>query len=398
VDGTLPDGYVVWTTPTSESDTPLTTNSFTVQFNQPMQADGNGGAVNIIGAYEMVSDSGESIAILAVAYDPTTLRATVTFDTANPDWTAGTRYAFTIKTDIKNACGVEQGGAVVVSFMTEAAKIIETATPSLTVTPTPTATATATNTPSATATPPPTATPTTTILPISGHNLQVTVFVQEYCCGSVVTVAEDEPISIVVRLTNTSDVNTNSFTVAISLPAPFSMESTEGQGISTFTDNNGTWRDTGVSSIVALASSDLVIRGRFVPGTGGTSQATSVGLSSSSPADAISTDNAYVLGFIITTGPPSPPIRPSLDGTLAPSLLPSVPPTKTPTDAVALTATPSPAPTLMPSATATVPQPTETALPTTLPTVVPTTPPEAMPEDTAAPNPTPTGAEGGGGG
>ena len=58
--------------------------------------------------------------ITNVTYNPNTFTATLTIDTSDPDWVAGSQYQLKIKDGLKNPCGTKLAGEVLVIFSTEA--------------------------------------------------------------------------------------------------------------------------------------------------------------------------------------------------------------------------------------------------------------------------------------
>jgi hypothetical protein len=114
------NGFVVSTNPTNgATNVPLSTTTITVTFNQPMITTGAESVLQA-GKYELKNQSnGKTVVITGVTYDPVTFTATLTIDSSDPNWQAGTLFNLTIK-NLKNACGTSQPN-VVRSFTTEAA-------------------------------------------------------------------------------------------------------------------------------------------------------------------------------------------------------------------------------------------------------------------------------------
>jgi len=114
----LINGFVLSTNPNNgDTGVPLTTTTITVTFNQPMITSG-AESVTKLDQYELKNKGyGKTVTISSVTYDPVTRTATLTIDTNDPDWQAGTLFELKIK-NIKNACGSAQVD-VVHSFTTE---------------------------------------------------------------------------------------------------------------------------------------------------------------------------------------------------------------------------------------------------------------------------------------
>ena len=100
----------------------LSDNTFTVTFDQPMSTEG-GGSVLDIGNFDNNIDNltlGGDVDILGVSYDPNTYTATLTIDTSDPQWQAGSQFRLRIKSGLENPCGAKIGGDVDILFTTEA--------------------------------------------------------------------------------------------------------------------------------------------------------------------------------------------------------------------------------------------------------------------------------------
>ena len=112
------NGFVVATNPANgATNVPLSTSTITVTFNQPMKTSG---ADNVLdpGKYELKNQAnGREVTVTGVSYNPVTFVATLTIDTNDPDWQAGTLFNLTIK-NIRNSCGTSQNN-VVRSFTTQ---------------------------------------------------------------------------------------------------------------------------------------------------------------------------------------------------------------------------------------------------------------------------------------
>jgi hypothetical protein len=169
IDGELPDGYVQAINPDNgEIEVPITLDTITIYFNQPMRNDGGGGSVELPVHYRLRNlDNNQSIPILSITYDPSTWVLSLVFDATNPDWDYNTSYEVRIQGSVRNECGNPQGGAVTTTFTTQPLTT-DTPTPTSTATATPHITDTPTMTPTATSTPTPT--PTCSLpLPIDGE-------------------------------------------------------------------------------------------------------------------------------------------------------------------------------------------------------------------------------------
>ena len=100
----------------------LSDNTLTVTFDQPMITYG-GGSVLDIGNFDNNIDNqtlGGDVKILDVSYDPNTYTATLTIDTADPQWQPGSQFRLRIKDKLKNACDVKMAANVDVFFTTAA--------------------------------------------------------------------------------------------------------------------------------------------------------------------------------------------------------------------------------------------------------------------------------------
>jgi hypothetical protein len=151
---------------------PITLDTISIFYNQPMKNDGGGGSVELPVHYRLRNlDNNQNLPILGISYDPTTWVLSLVFDNTDPDWAYNTPYEVRIQGSIRNICGNPQGGAVTTTFTTQSTAT-DTPTPTVTSTPTLTSTPLVTDTP--TLTPTATATPTSTPtcsppLPIDGE-------------------------------------------------------------------------------------------------------------------------------------------------------------------------------------------------------------------------------------
>jgi hypothetical protein len=101
---------------------PLSTSALTVTFNQPMITYG-GGSVLDIGNFDNHIDNlslGGDVPILDVSYNPNTSTTTLTVDTSDPQWQAGSQFRLRIKGGLKNSCGTNLGNDVDILFTTQA--------------------------------------------------------------------------------------------------------------------------------------------------------------------------------------------------------------------------------------------------------------------------------------
>ncbi len=109
IDGTLPDGYVADIIPgNGQTGVPLSTSIITIYFNQQM-----GVNVTSSGQYEVyqLGNPGKKVQILPpVVYNPSTLTATLTLKTDDPDWISNMVYVVSVNSLMQNSCGTAQGG------------------------------------------------------------------------------------------------------------------------------------------------------------------------------------------------------------------------------------------------------------------------------------------------
>jgi hypothetical protein len=115
-------GYVLSTTPANgATGISLGTTTLQVTFNQPMSTTG-GGSVLDAGNFDnqIVNVSlGGNVAITNVSYNPNTKTATLTIDTTDADWKAGSQYRLRVKGGVSSACGTGQGINVDTLFYTD---------------------------------------------------------------------------------------------------------------------------------------------------------------------------------------------------------------------------------------------------------------------------------------
>jgi hypothetical protein len=115
-------GYVVSSTPANgATGVTLGTTTLEVTFNQPMATIG-GGSVLAAGNFDnqIVNLSlGGDVPITNVSYNPNTRTATLTINTSDADWRAGSQYRLRIKSGIKSACDAGQGIDVNIQFHTD---------------------------------------------------------------------------------------------------------------------------------------------------------------------------------------------------------------------------------------------------------------------------------------
>ena len=100
----------------------LSSNTLTVTFNQPMITYG-GGSVLDIGNFDNNIDNlslGGDVKILNVSYDANTSTATLTIDTSDPQWQAGSQFRLRVKGGLENPCGTKLGSDVDILFTTQA--------------------------------------------------------------------------------------------------------------------------------------------------------------------------------------------------------------------------------------------------------------------------------------
>ncbi len=115
-------GYVLSSTPANgTTGVSLGTTTLQVTFNQPMSTTG-GGSVLDIGNFDnkIVNMSlGGDVPITNVSYNSNTKTVTLTINTSDADWKAGSQYRLRVKDGIKSACDTGQGINVDHFFTTE---------------------------------------------------------------------------------------------------------------------------------------------------------------------------------------------------------------------------------------------------------------------------------------
>jgi hypothetical protein len=123
---TAPDplnGYVLSSTPANgATGVSLGITTLQVTFNQPMSTTG-GGSVLDVGNFDnkIVNISlGGDVPITNASYNSNTRTVTLTINTADADWKAGSQYRLRIKGGIKSACDVGQGNDSDILFNTDA--------------------------------------------------------------------------------------------------------------------------------------------------------------------------------------------------------------------------------------------------------------------------------------
>jgi hypothetical protein len=336
----------------------LTTNTFTVYYNQPMRVGGGGGSADRLNNYLLYRRSdGRKITLLSVTYNPTAYTATITFGNTQVEWTENTWFVINIFSGIQNACGVNQGATVVTAFKTTFTR---------TSTPTPTGTL-----PTATATP--TGTPT---------------------CSAPLSVNGNLPDGYVTSVTppdGTQNVPLTTATITIQFNQP--MNSTSGGGRVTDINryalrrvsDNGNVRLLGVVYDPINYSITLTIDLADQDWQLGTWYYLEVDDKVENICRTQQGDQVY--SFFKTDGPPAPmPVFrpgtavPEKTDVPQPSPTPSPMPTATVTLTRTRTATSAPTHTPLPTSTR-----TSTPFPTATLTPVPTVPPTPQPEKTYIP-------------
>jgi hypothetical protein len=120
VDGTLPDGFVLYSNPAPDANNVSTSISqIQIFYNQPMKDDSGGGGAWDKSYYRLKNiDEDENIKINSVAYNPVTHIATIYFDNTDEDWLPGTLYEIRVDKNIKNLNETKQGADVLIYFTT----------------------------------------------------------------------------------------------------------------------------------------------------------------------------------------------------------------------------------------------------------------------------------------
>ena len=116
-------GFISSTVPGEGDIVSINTNTIAVVFNQAMSTSG-GGSVLDIGNFDSHIQNltyGGDVPILSVSYNAQTKTATLLLDTSDKDWLPGSQYQLKVKSGIKNACEVQQGVDVLVTFYTQSA-------------------------------------------------------------------------------------------------------------------------------------------------------------------------------------------------------------------------------------------------------------------------------------
>ncbi len=118
---TAPDpvnGFVASTNPANGAiNVPMSTTTISIVYNQPMM-DTGGQSVDRVDKYAFNNQtSNKKVDIVGITYNPATYIATLTIDTSDSDWQAGSLYELTIKT-VQNACGTSQT-SITRTFTTE---------------------------------------------------------------------------------------------------------------------------------------------------------------------------------------------------------------------------------------------------------------------------------------
>jgi hypothetical protein len=115
-------GYVLSSTPANATTgVSLGITTLQVTFNQAMSTTG-GGSVLDAGNFDnkLVNVSlGGDVPITNVSYNSNTKTVTLTIDTADTDWKAGSQYRLRVKNGIKSACDTGQGINVDIMFYTD---------------------------------------------------------------------------------------------------------------------------------------------------------------------------------------------------------------------------------------------------------------------------------------